>query len=319
MFDSRKPKTELRSLARDLLIALFDICTFAGLDKTLVELAAAFPPTDPADRTGLADHEVACGALVAKLETIDVDGRGPRSAKPRQLAESVVAALVLTVVPAPEPRATLGGDVRAAVAKALAGVFDVALAVPAIRDAVIADARARCDDSAFNKITAQLDDRGMTMLKTPKVPLESMQAVQRALADARAAVIGRATSEAVDRAKAVIAASDADAATRIDQPVSLRLTPRDVAILRACDPHLFKTSVNVSQVVLASLGDLTRIAWRAPEQVVHPYSATRTFAVGDLISHPKFGQGAVVSRLAQRIDVEFADGKHTLVHVAPRN
>jgi hypothetical protein len=52
---------------------------------------------------------------------------------------------------------------------------------------------------------------------------------------------------------------------------------------------------------------------------VHAYSATRTFAVGDVISHPKFGQGTVVSRLAQRIDVEFADGKHTLVHVAPRS
>ena len=52
---------------------------------------------------------------------------------------------------------------------------------------------------------------------------------------------------------------------------------------------------------------------------MHPYSATRTFAVGDLIEHPKFGRGAVVSRLARRIDVEFADGKHTLVHVAPRS
>jgi hypothetical protein len=322
MFDSRKAKTDLRSLARDLLIALFDVCTYAGLDSVLVELAAAFPPADSADRTGLADHDVACGALVAKLEAIDVDSRGPRSAKPRQLAECVVAALELTIVPAPAPAATLGGDVRSAVASALAAVLDVALAVPTIRDAVVADARARCDEShhgAFTKIVAQLDDRGMQLLKQPKVPLDAMQAVQRALSDARTAVIGRATSEAIDRAKAVIAASDAGAAARIDLPVSLRLTPRDVAILRACDPQLFKTSVNVAQVVLASLSELARIAWRAPEQVVHPYSATRTYAVGDLISHPKFGQGAVVSRLAQRIDVEFADGKHTLVHVAPRN
>jgi len=51
---------------------------------------------------------------------------------------------------------------------------------------------------------------------------------------------------------------------------------------------------------------------------VHPYAASRTFAVGDVIDHPKFGRGTVVSRLAQRIDVEFADGVHTLAHVAPR-
>jgi hypothetical protein len=322
LFDSRKSGTDLRSLARDLLHALFDVCTYAGLDKVLVELAAAFPPADPADRAGLADHDVACAALVGRLEAIDLDGRGPRNAKPRQLAESVVAALELTVVPATEPRTTLGGDVRAAVASALASVLDVALAVPAIRDAVVADARARCDESlqsVFAKIAAQLDERGMQLMKQPKVPLDAMQAVQRALAEARAAVIGRAASEAIDRAKAVIAASDADAAARIDLPVTLRLTPRDVAILRACDVHLFKTPVNVVQVILASLGDLARIAWRAPEQVVHPYSATRTFAVGDVIDHPKFGRGSVVSRLAQRIDVEFADGKHTLVHVAPRS
>jgi hypothetical protein len=319
MLDSRKANADLRSLARDLLCALFDVCLYAGQDKVLVELAATFPPADSTDRTGLADHDVACGAVVAKLEAIDVDGRGPRSAKPRQLVECVIAALELTIVPAPETSATLGGDVRDAVVSALAGIFDVALAVPAIRDAIIADARSRCDEIAFTKIVAQLDDRGMQLLKQPKVPLDVMQAVQRALSEARSAVIGRATNEAIDRAKAVIAASDAGVASRIDLPVTLRLTPRDVAVVRACDPQLFKTSANVVPVVLASLSECARIAWRAREQVVHAYSATRTFAVGDVISHPKFGQGTVVSRLAQRIDVEFADGKHTLVHVAPRN
>jgi hypothetical protein len=52
---------------------------------------------------------------------------------------------------------------------------------------------------------------------------------------------------------------------------------------------------------------------------VHPYAASRTFAVGDVIEHPKFGRGTVVSRVAQRIEVEFPDGKHTLAHVAPRS
>ena len=322
LFDSRKSGSDLRSLARELLHALFDVCTYAGLDKVTAELAAAFPPADPADRSGLADHDVACAALVGRLEAIALDGRGPRNVKPRQLAESVVEALGMTVVAAPEPRVSLGGDVRVAVVAALAGVMDVALAVPAIRESVVADARARCPQTAhaaFNKIVAQLDERGMQLIKQPNVPIETMQTVQRALTEARAAVIGRAANDAIDRAKAVIAASDADAAAQIDRPVTLKLTPREVAVLRACDPRLFKTPTNVVQALLGALTELVGIAWRTPEKVAHPYSATRTFAVGDLIDHPKFGRGTVVSRLAQRIDVEFPDGKHTLVHVAPRS
>ena len=64
LFDSRKSGSDLRSLARELLHALFDVCTYAGLDKVLAELAAAFPPADPADRSALGDHDVACAALV---------------------------------------------------------------------------------------------------------------------------------------------------------------------------------------------------------------------------------------------------------------
>jgi hypothetical protein len=36
-----------------------------------------------------------------------------------------------------------------------------------------------------------------------------------------------------------------------------------------------------------------------------------------VLDHPKFGRGSVVSTAAQRIEVEFADGKRALVH-APR-
>lgn len=316
MFDRRKAGSDLRSLARELLLAFFDVCTYAGLDKVLVELEA-----DPADRLALADRDATCAALVAQLESIDLDGGGPRNVKPRLLAESVIAALGLTVVPAAEPRASLGQDVRIAVIAALHAAFDVALAQPAIREAVIADARARCDESlqgVFAKIVAQLDDRGMHMLKQPKVPIDASQAVQRALGDARSAVVGRAANDAIDRAKAVIASSDDAAAKSIDAPITLKLTPREVAVARACDPSVFKTPANVVEVVLASLTELVRIVWRAPEQVVHPYSATRTFAVGDLIDHPKLGRGTVVSRLAQRIEVEFADGKRTLIHVPAR-
>jgi len=320
LVDSRKPGTDLRSLARDLLHALFDVCMHAGLDRVLAELAAAFPPADPADRNALADQDVVCAAVVAKIDEIDLDGRGPRNAKPRQLAECVVAALGLAVTAATEPLSTLGDEVRVAVVAQLAQVVDVAFAAAALRDAVIADARARCDEhvhAAFTKIAAQLDERAMHLLKQPKVPIDAMQAVQRALADAREAVIGRGAGEAIDRAKAVIAATDEAAAARIDAPITLRATPREVAIARVCDPHLVKTPANVVKSLSEGLAELARIAWRAPEQVVHPYSPKRTFAVGEVIEHPKFGRGTVVSRLADRIEVEFSDGKRTLANVAP--
>src|SRR6185295_1186733 len=98
LYDSRKPGTSLTSLGRDLLLALFDVCAHAGLDRVLDELAQAFPPLDVTDRSALATHEVVLPAVVAQLETIDLDGGGPRGAKPRQLADCVVAALGLTPI-----------------------------------------------------------------------------------------------------------------------------------------------------------------------------------------------------------------------------
>jgi len=211
--------------------------------------------------------------------------------------------------------------VRSEVAAAIASAVDVELAAPKMRETIIADARSRCDESfhpAFAKIVAQLDDRALKLLKPPKVPVDALHAVERALLDARNALIERVVRDALDRAKIILARADADAASRIDLPITLRATPRDVAILRACDARVVKTPAGVAYSLLDSLTQLARITWRAPEQPVHPYSASRTFAVGDLIEHPKFGRGSVVACLAQRIDVEFPDGKHTLVHVGPR-
>jgi hypothetical protein len=54
-----------------------------------------------------------------------------------------------------------------------------------------------------------------------------------------------------------------------------------------------------------------------PAQTALPYAASRTFVVGDVIDHPKFGRGKVISSVMKRIDVEFADGTHTLVHTPP--
>lgn len=314
LFESRKTGGALEQLARDLLRGFYDVCVYAGLDNVIEELNAS-------ERSALEDNETAFAAVVAQLQAIDLDGGGPRNAKPRQLAECVVAGLGLTIVEEPDRSVTLGDDVRVAVAAAMADVVNTELAAPAVRDAIIAEAHARCEESfhgAFNKIVAHLDERGAHLLKQPKVPIDASQAVQRALTEARTAVIARIARAAIERAKEVIGRADAGVAARIDRPIALRSTPREVAILRVCDPRVGMTSAKVMQSLLDSLTELARITWRAPEQTVHAYGASKTFAIGDLIEHPKFGRGTVVSMLAQRIDVEFPDAMHTLVHVPPR-
>jgi len=318
LLDSRKPKTKSETFARALLIGFFDICMHAGLDRVLVALEAASPPLDLADHATLADHPALCAALAARLDAIHLDGGGPRNARPNQLAECLLGALGLTLVDEPEQPIALDHTVRTEVVAALASVLDVQLAVPQIRDAILAEARARCEPryhGALGTIAAQLDEHGMQMLRQPKLPLDASQAVQRALSDARTAVFSRVASAAIDRAKDKIMQASADAAARIDLPITHRLTPRDVAILRVCDPRVPKLPARVVESLLASLTELARFSWRAAERTVRPYAASQTFAVGELLEHPKFGRGTVVSCMARRIDVEFPDGMHTLVHV----
>jgi hypothetical protein len=320
LHESRKAGTSLASLARDLLLAFFDVCAHAGLDRVLDELAQAFPPLDVTDRSALATHEAALQAMIAQLEAIDLDGGTPRGAKPRQLADCVVAALGLTPVDEPDRTITLDDALRVEVARALAAVVDVELAAPKLRADIIADARARCDAGhhvSFDRIAAQLDERGMHLVRQPKVPIDALHAAQHALFDARNAVIARAAGAALDRARDVLARADAEAGARVDQPITLRTTAREVAIVRACNAQLSKTPARILQSLLESLTDLLRIAWRAPEQTALPYAASATFAVGDVIDHPKFGRGKVTATVLKRIDVEFANGTFTLVHSPP--
>lgn len=309
----RKAGTPLDKLARALLGGFVELCTYAGLDRVLDELGA--------EAGELADDEARIAAVVARLEAIELDGGGPRSAKPRQVADCLLGALDLAVVAEPDRGLALGDDVRAACAAAIARTLDAALAPAVLREAIVADARARCDEAhagTFTKVAAQLDAAGLHLVKEPKVPLEAFQAVQRALHDARRAVIARAAGSAIDRVAEILAPASAEAAARLDAPVSRRATVRAAAIARVCDAQLPKTPTAVAHALLESLTALAQLAWQAPVEIAQAYAASKTFAVGDVIAHPKFGRGKVVGGLANRIDVEFEGGKYTLVHVPPR-
>jgi hypothetical protein len=49
-----------------------------------------------------------------------------------------------------------------------------------------------------------------------------------------------------------------------------------------------------------------------------PYSIHKTFEVGQLVNHPKFGEGFVKEALtAQKMSVVFRDGQRTLIHGQP--
>lgn len=321
LLDSRKHGTDLRSLARDMLRGFHDVCLAAGLDRVVVELGQQLG-VDGAERSALADDDSVVASVVAQLSTKELDGGGARNAKPRQVVDSLVAAIGLSLVADDRPTTTLSGEVRAAVAAAVASVVDAALATPRLRDAIVADARARTSpavSAAFSKVVAELDERGLQMNRQPKIPIDAMQAIQAALREAREAVIGAAVREGIDRARDVIAATDPEVAARIDEPVSLSLTPREVVIRRINDVRVIKTPANVVDQVVSGLGELARITWKAAEPTVLRYAASATFAVGDVIEHVKFGRGSVVGLHTTRIDVEFADGKRTLAHAPARS
>jgi hypothetical protein len=300
LFDSRKTGADLATFARDLIRGLEEVCERTGLDA--IEL----------------DADTGEPALVAQLKTIDLDGGGPRNAKPRQLAECVFTATGITVVEEPDRTISLGGDVRSAVVAAITEIAEAELALPRVRETIIEEARTRTDERfhpSFTKVVAQLDDRGAHLVKTPKVPVDALHAVQHALTEARHAVIARIVNAGFERAKALLGD---EAAARIDQPITRSSTPRELAILRANEARVGLTPAKVVHSLVESLTDLAQIVWRAPEQPVQPYGASKTFKVGDLIEHPKFGRGTVVAALAQKIDVEFTDGKRALAHVPPR-
>ncbi|CAN5729597.1 hypothetical protein BH11MYX3_BH11MYX3_36240 [soil metagenome] len=318
MLESRAVGCDSETLAKDMLGGFVEVCMRAGLDGVLVELSKAVPDLDVTDGAALADDPRFRPALAARLDNkAEFDSGGPRNAKPRQLAEGLIATLGLTLTDEPDRTITLTDDVRAQVLAALTAVAEVELAAAPMRDAIVAQARAKCEERflvSFDKIAAQLDERAMRMLRQPKVPLDAVQAVQQARFDARNAVIAKAAHAAIERATPVLGRASAEAATRIGQPITHKLTPRDVAIRRVNDSRVPKVPAAVAHSLFESLTELCHLVWRPLDRPVRTYGASQTFVVGDLVEHPKFGRGSVLSADHQRIEVEFPEGKYTLVH-----
>jgi hypothetical protein len=298
---------DLDSIARDLLEGFVDVCLLSGLDRTLAELEA-----------GLDDDHGLQEQLVAKLGVkTNYDPRGPRNAKAGQLVECLISVVGLEPADTEDRTMTLPHGVRLEVAGALSSSIDRTLSLAQMRTAIIDKARSRIDEKnfqTFEKIVAQLDERGLKITKQPKVPLDAAQAVQQNLSEARAEVIGDAAREALDRAMAVLANTNPEAAARMDESVSDTATRRDVAIRRVLDSRVEKLPAAITRSLFDSIGELAQIAWAAEEAVVRPYSASQTFSVGETVEHPKFGIGKVVTVSVQRIEVEFSDGKKPLVH-----
>ena len=311
ILETRAIEGDPDQLARELFAGFHELCLRLGLDGVLEDLGL----TDDADGT---EHPDLRSALATRLgNKAEFDPRGPRNAKPKQLADAVVATLGLTVNEDPAPSISLDSDVRKTMMQALATVLEIELAIPKIREDIIRRGRTRCEErflSSYEKITAQLDERGMKMVRQPKVPLDAVQAVQQLLVDARFAAIEQAANLAIDRAKPVLAAASAEAAERIDTPVTLKLTPRQVAVRRVADVRASKIPEAVAQGLLAALSELVHLTWLVQERPARPYSASATFTVGELVEHPKFGRGSVTAVATQRMDVEFPEGKMTLVH-----
>lgn len=307
LLEARKPKTDLVHLARDLLAQFAEVARRSGLD--------ALVP--------LAEDEQSVTALTKQLGTIELDGGGPRNQKPTNVVDSLVTALGLVIVDEPDRSIILDDSVRTEVVAALHSAVDAEFALPKLHDTMIATARKGIEEqyfTAFEKLIKHLDERGQRLVNQPKIALDAVQAFQRALATARTLLLQRVGTVAIDRAKAVIAKANPEAAARIDAPVTVKSTPRELAILRAADPRVAKTPAGVVDSLLASLSELARLAWNAPAIHARPYSAKQTYAVGETIEHPKFGRGVVtaIATSMPRFDVEFADGnKVTLVHVQP--
>ncbi len=323
VLEKRGVRARPETLARDLLGGFHELCMGHGLDGIVLELDRSVTPLEPEavpidDEAVLSEELSFRDPLAARLSSKEsFDPGGPRPAMLRQLADAVVASLSLSPYDPEERTITLADAALRELDSAMATAIEPALAPPKLREAIISTGRELCQPlylDAFDEIAPQLDVLGTRVPPQRDMPLHAVQAVKRTLLDGKADVVERAAHDAIDRAKRVLLRASADAAGRLDEPISHRLTPRDVAIRRLAKLRIPKPEAVVPSL-LASLTELLELAWEDPEPAARAYSPRESFAVGDLLDHPTFGCGTVEAAWETSVEVEFEDGSwRTLVH-----
>lgn len=93
----------------------------------------------------------------------------------------------------------------------------------------------------------------------------------------------------------------------------------DRVICRFCQSnHLYREIKTGARGVPNSKKQLTTketmISSRPEGTPLHQYSVKGVYAEGDVIQHPKFGQGRVIGARSGKIDVRFGSEMRTLLH-----
>jgi hypothetical protein len=93
----------------------------------------------------------------------------------------------------------------------------------------------------------------------------------------------------------------------------------DRVICRLCQSnHLYRENKTRAQGVSNSKKQLTTketmSSSRRGVTPLHQYSGKDVYAEGDVIEHPKFGQGRVIEARSGKIDVRFGSEMRTLLH-----
>lgn len=184
--------------------------------------------------------------------------------------------------------------------------------------------RGRDQLRAWSAVLAEVaHDRGVLVEHGLAPDVISADAIARVIAGAsddlaRRCTIVPLTGDTIDATGAARLFEAADAASDVDGFArELDEFGRDAVLPRPAEHLLALADAARSSRDRARQRDrAARTAATATATAVRRYRASDTFVVGDRISHPTFGTGAVI-QADERIRVRFASGERTLVHAKP--
>ena len=108
-------------------------------------------------------------------------------------------------------------------------------------------------------------------------------------------------------------------AERTHQVVALNAHGAPASVIcRTCGgQHRFRAKKEPAAATVRAPRKSTRKAeplGAAPAGAARPYSSRETYAEGDWVDHPKFGQGKVTAARGGKIEVRFESGPRLLLH-----